>query len=59
MLGCKPVETPIEQNHKLGGTIEDDMVDHDLDEENYLFISHSTRHCICCRCGKPIHAFTT
>ena len=27
MLGCKPSETPIEQNHKLGEATEDAMVD--------------------------------
>ena len=27
LLGCKPAETPIEQNHKLGGSKEELMVD--------------------------------
>ena len=44
MLGCKPAETPIEQNHKLGGTIEDDMVDHDLYQRlmrKIIYLSHT------------------
>ena len=28
MLRCKPTKTLIEQNHKLGGKIEHDLVDH-------------------------------
>ena len=27
LLGCKPAKTPIEQNHKLGGSKEELMVD--------------------------------
>ena len=44
MLGCKPVETLIEPNHKLRGTIEDDMVDHDLYQRligKIIYLSHT------------------
>ena len=44
MLGCKPAETPIEQNNKLGGKIEDDMVDRGLYQRlvgKFIYLSHT------------------
>ena len=42
-LGCKPIETPIEQNHKLGESIEDIVVDRQSYQrlvEKLIYLSH-------------------
>ena len=44
MFGCKLVETLIEQNHKLEGKIEDNMVDRNLYQilaRKLIYLSHT------------------
>ena len=44
MLGCKPAKSPIKQNHKLRGKIEDDMVDYSLYQRlvgKLIYLSHT------------------
>ena len=44
-MGCKPVETPIEQNHRLSEYVEDATVDRESYQklvEKLIYLSHTT-----------------
>ena len=49
-LGCKPVDTPIEQNHRLCEATESVAVNRVLSEVGWkinLSLSHKTGHSLC------------
>ena len=61
MLGSRAVDTSIELNHRLGADLEKGTID----KESYqrlvgrlIYLSLSTRHCVCGKCGQPIHALS-
>lgn len=62
MLTCKPVETPIKINHKLG-EYEDHVPADTLSTISWetnlsisLSITHKVEHSLCSKCDEPIHA---
>ena len=52
MLACKLVDTPIEMNHKLGGSdTNGQRILSTVSWETDIFITYKTRHSLCSKCG--------
>ena len=58
MLGCRPVVTLMEQNHRICADA-GELVDKKRSKTSWatnLFMPHSLMHYLCCECSKPIYA---
>ena len=64
MLGCKPVDTPIEQNHELEKTWEYVVIEcgmWNVSTSNWevnRLITHKAKYSLCCQYHKPIYGFS-
>ena len=61
MLDCKPVETPMEMNHKLGILPDQAPTDKGRYQRlvgRLIYLSHKARYIICGERSEPVHACT-